>query len=708
MKSSCRRLLKGLAVVVLLLLFLIAGMPLWFPWALRPALQRFGIHYGEYERAGYGSFALVDVAFTNRSTRFTAHRVQTFVPTTWFWHHLLRHTDHDFVRIIDWQLEYKSFGTKATNEVESPSIYAVLEQAQRRLPKIRNWLPRATVTGGVIRSGATEIELPSAQWRDGLLRADAALSRVQQHAVFEVNLTSIDSWQVGVRFQPLELEATARIARHSDSAQISGTIVWRTNRLEFQSQFPRQGWLPSDASAGAPSFRIPASDLHLPGYADVTGSLSVQWRQQMLAADVTAQAEPLNGNSPRVAVSVRGTGNTNILRIDQFHVSTPFLNARLSPGTELSLAGELLSVKSTLQFNANLEEQAWLPASGILRGEIQLTPGLRKYPNATFQIAATELTSHGVRIDEMICRGGISWPQLELQQLSFRVATNVSVQTAATVNLQSRFLSHANVQLSAAKGLNYLDFSFDRFAFAAELSGPLNDLTHSAQLELLNLRSPKVNPLTITATSRGHQLQFDELHAQFTAPPGTVQVRGAARLATNELEIKLATLTLVRGEKGLLSLREPTEFKASRLASATNQAAWQVHCPGLDLGGDGGQLRLNAIIHWPPEGNISLSASAISGDLLRDFFQRPAFPISVQRLALVGGWTNAPAIFNLDLQAQLTSTNALPFSGEIKAAGKPDGLLLDRLVVSDQSNVVFMSTGFLPVTVNPARAGQLV
>src|SRR5262245_42460952 len=94
-------LLFGL-VALAFLLVLIAAFPLWFPWALRPALRHFGVRFGRYQRIGYARFALADTTFAMEGKLFRARRIEAFLPTAWVWHHSLRHTNQVFLELNDW------------------------------------------------------------------------------------------------------------------------------------------------------------------------------------------------------------------------------------------------------------------------------------------------------------------------------------------------------------------------------------------------------------------------------------------------------------------------------------------------------------------------------------------------------------------------------------------------------------------------------
>ena len=90
------------------------GLPLWFPWVLRPLASKYGVHYAHYERVGYRWFALDGLTFTNQAAKFRADRMEGLVPTVWLWRCVVAkagkpepvlHVDH-------WQFESFPSGKK--------------------------------------------------------------------------------------------------------------------------------------------------------------------------------------------------------------------------------------------------------------------------------------------------------------------------------------------------------------------------------------------------------------------------------------------------------------------------------------------------------------------------------------------------------------------------------------------------------------------
>jgi hypothetical protein len=97
MKWRKSKIWAGAGISLLLLALVLVFLPVWLPWVLAPIASNFGLAYGQYEKLGYGRFALGEVAYTNRQVRFEAGRIQTAIPTAFLWNRLRGHGSELYV-----------------------------------------------------------------------------------------------------------------------------------------------------------------------------------------------------------------------------------------------------------------------------------------------------------------------------------------------------------------------------------------------------------------------------------------------------------------------------------------------------------------------------------------------------------------------------------------------------------------------------------
>src|SRR5438552_4078474 len=100
-----RKTLKGLVFVLAAAVVLIGALPVWFPWVLRPLIQRLGLQYATYERLGYNRFVLRGIAYADADVTVRVEELVVWTPTTWLWHRLTGSTDSaPFARVTGWQV----------------------------------------------------------------------------------------------------------------------------------------------------------------------------------------------------------------------------------------------------------------------------------------------------------------------------------------------------------------------------------------------------------------------------------------------------------------------------------------------------------------------------------------------------------------------------------------------------------------------------
>jgi len=712
MTSRKRTIFKVFAALLTTVALLFVALPLWFPWIARPALRRFGVNYAKHERVGYSRLALVDLVFTNDTILFKAGRMETFVPPAWLWHRQLRHTNELFVNVMNWNVELRprAAGERTGRARGQASVYEILDGIEKKLPIVQSWSPRAMATNGVVRASTNEIEFPQISWQNNRLRMEANNRRFGQGLHFDAAFPVDSTWRLAFALQPLSLSGLLLLTKQSELAQISGDFAWRTNKLLFQTRFPPQARWPSEAIVTSESFRIPATDLKLSGYSDVSGSLSARWQTNQFSLDLKAQAEPEGERWPPLEVTLRARGRTNSMTIDEFRATTPFLNALLSPGTELSFDGQLLSPASTLRFEAALDQQEWMALSGKARGEFQFRPGPRKFPDTTFEISGDNLSGFGMRVKDFTSNGSLEWPQIDIHNAAAHLEEETTVQASASLNMQSRYLSHGTIRLTSSGNLDLLPrgYSLERLSAQADLQGGLDDLTHSLRLEASNFRLPKIKPFSASLTSRGEKLRLDQFHANIAAGASKLQLSASAQFVANRLELDLATLTLTTAEERLLALAQPVHLTAERPPHGTAGTYWLVRCGQFDWRGADRAVQLSGKVRWPIEGNCSASLHGLAANLFQDFLAFELPKLAINEFQLLGGWTNGPATFQLKLDSTLTATNALPFSVQVNASAQTNSLVLDRFAVSDGTNAILSGTGFLPITLNPVRTGAVL
>jgi hypothetical protein len=169
-----RKALRLLAGLMALVAVLVAVMPVWFPWALRPLLSSYGLRFEDYDRIDYSRFSLVGVRGAWPSARFEAGRIQAPVPTAWLWQRITRGSrDEPRVTLDDWRLNFVRLPTNRvpTKSTSPNSLFQTLDQIVSADAMLRRGLAVARLNNGVVETRFERIAIPLITWSGGKIEA---------------------------------------------------------------------------------------------------------------------------------------------------------------------------------------------------------------------------------------------------------------------------------------------------------------------------------------------------------------------------------------------------------------------------------------------------------------------------------------------------------------------------------------------------------
>ena len=634
---------------MLSLVVLVAALPVWFPWVIRPILQHYGVRYAACERIGYARFALRKVTFVQGDTIVEAQRVEAPIPTVWLWWLYVRKqkSPADWVSVSDWHVTVSSQTNRAGASPGS-SAYPTFRDASADLLIVKKWLPKASFTNGSVTVDRTTVLLSSATWDGGKLVARVAEQSSRQSGMVEVDTATNLSWQVSMNVDSVDLDSRILITETTTNLQLSGSALWRSNRFDVSAQLGTQGWIPEQATITSQSIRIPAASLRLTGYEELSGSLNGRWDHGRFALDVSAEARPLaNSTSPTLQATVRANGDTQSAMIETASLTLPWLKAQLSSGVRMDFKGRLLSPEAVVQVRADLTRQSFIAASGNLDGEARLHGGPGTFPTTSFHFSTTGLRSHGIQTKALTLSGelGDAWPK-------------------------PSYSVHADIE-----GLNTHDF-----------------VPFKAQVDV-----------------RGHGTSLDNFRGQVFAGESSLLIGGSGNVV-GPVSLHLETLDFNRRGQNQFKLSQPFEISCTAAGnSGTNQTGpWTINLGSLRLVGSGQELSLEGNATWPVTGSISSSAHNIDLDLFQDLVPETLPPVHVGDFAFSGAWTNGPVRFQSDLTGSLVEATNAPFSAEVQVSGDEKGVLVRRLVVSTEREAVVSGHGVLPLTIEPGRAPNII
>ena len=699
-----RKTAYAFAAVFLALFFLIAALPLWFPWVLHPVLEKQGVRYGHYERNSYGRFILTDVEFSQPKMKFLAGRVDVLLPTTMLWRLFREDARENYLQVSDWNLQLLEAGKE-----KSPlaSVYQSSEKLDPILAKLNRWLPRAALTNGVIHFRNKEISIPEGSWRNGNLSGRIISGKLLPETTFVAQL-STSSRQISWKTAAWNLESELTAQQDHQFLKIEGSATWQSNRVEIAARFGRDDLLPQSASFQSKSFRVPTQLLKLEGYRDLTGSLEARWQTNRFALDLTAKAQPDETGetflSP-VEAEIRANGDTNSVRIESANIFSPWLQGKLSRNAEFNFRGEMLSPVATLRIAGDLSRQKWFAARGQLTGEATLRPGQNRFPDTTFDLSGVGIEIGKLQTERLDLKGKFEWPWLGMQSAKVEFKEGGTAEGNLRFNAVSRLVSDGRVKLSGRIGQQFLppNISYKNISLLAEVSGPLKNLSHSAHVELQEVRLPNSTPLGIIADWDGTQLTLQNFQAKVSAKNSSLTVSGSLDAPTNHFAAHVESLDLLTNARPLLHLETP--FAVSWTRAGSNRA---VQIEPFGWRGEKTEISLGGGIQWPNEGMVVAVLKEFDLTSFQDFSEGPLPDALLERINLSANWTNGPVSFVVDGLAKFSSQDGTPFSAELRASGDGNGISIERASVGNGLEAVVSGKGFLPVRINPATRSNVV
>jgi translocation and assembly module TamB len=699
------KILLILLSVVLLLALIVAALPWWLPWALPSITKRYGATYDHYRRVGYERFELSGFALTNGSVRLEAGRVQAFVPTVWLWRHFNGARDGEFLQVQSWKYslaEKKSSGSNAP-----VSVHDTFQELQNLAATLDQWVPTATLTNGAVAIRQQTVEIPAANWANGKLTATAALTN-QSPLTIVAATKQHAPWTLGIASAVHGLRSTLTINDRAGRLAVTGTADWLTNHLDLAAEFPPRGFIPDTASLRADSFAVPGRLLGMNEYGDIGGTLRAAWQTNHFALQVTAKASPATTNLPPLDIELRASGDTNAAQLDVARISAPGLQAGLPAPVAIRFRPPFLSQPATLNLAADLDQQHWFLAQGKLTGQAVVSPG-EKFPRVAFTLAGNGITTTSLSTSNLEMNGELDWPVLDLRSVQVQMDDASRISLAGKYDFAKKVLRDGRVTSSGAFGGQFLPagYSFASASLTGQFGGPLNALTNSAALQVRQLTVPRVKPVDIEAAWTGENLNFSNLQVALKTGESSLSLRGSTRFGRAGKSVELSALELSAGNHVQLHLQQPAQITFD-IPTSAGRASWNLKIGSLSLTGESRDFQFAADVNWPRRGTFQCEAHGLDARLLKDFVPQADSEAILNHFVFAGGWTNGPVAFQLSSDATLKTKEQFPFSANAKVAGDKNGVSIEQLSISSETQMVCRAEGALPVFLDPTRKDGLM
>lgn len=669
--------LSALAITGLIL----ATIPWWLGAVLRPVLQRHGVTFERYERAGYAHFRLHEVRYAGAGTQVAIKQIETLTPLLWLGRRLSG--GEPAVQVTTWQLTHSTAATPADAKPSTIAGLPDLHAALRRVgPRLGYWLPRVHLAQGEVRGFGPDITVASIDWQHATLRVEGL--QIAHRVIAFVVTPTAGGATVTARTTDDEIRLQLTLA----GTELKGTATVWAQPLQLAARFPAQGWMPTEASLIAAHWQLPAARVKLGApYAEVRGDARLLWREGAFDLVFDARAAPAADSktkAPPFEASAATHGTLREVTLTALALNAPFATAKLTAPVTFGLDRPLAAQSAQLNVKADLAKFPWFDASGTVTGTVEVNADSVAAAQ-TFQLEFVDVVLPRFTLQNARARGALRWPVLELSTLEMQLDETSRVQARGAIDWQTRTFSDVTLQakLGSAWFARWLPAgtTWDSAELDATLAGPLAAPQHQGSLKLSGFHHPPLHPLAIEAAWRGTGTTAEISAARITANHSVLEFTGTL----DPHGLQLDRFQLTAASQPIWQLVAPTRI--------TWSPVWQVE--QLQLAGPESHLTFKG--RGGAEGFIALDAAHFDSAWLHDWvtLSGPAWQLDTWQLN--GRVADRVLVFNTTLAGQIAMS---PQAAHVKlvASGDADGLELQQLTVTENDRVLTQATGRLPLT----------
>jgi translocation and assembly module TamB len=713
-----------LAAVILLLILL----PVWFPWALRPASSLWGVHYGAYHRAGYGRFILENFQLQEKQTRIGAERIECLLPGAWLWRRYVSspatnsNPAKPTVRIAGWSVVVSKEETPSAGKEKTPShppvstgrIIGIVDTV---VTQLRRWLPDLEATNGVVRWKEGGLDLPEARWDRAVFQARVHLLDWGQTATVNADVSGAKPYSVRARLAPMGVSAETELERSGEAWKLGGVLHWKGVDLDLAARFEEQGWFPVRASLEARDFHLPAGALEIKDYREISGSASLHWKEGSYDLETVAHADPLPSASKAltpVDLRLGARGDLQTVSVTNLELNTPWLKVRLPEAHPVYFSTNWFRESARFQVNADLDQFPLLPVGGNLTGQVRLDLDPSGEPVAAFDFEARQPRGYGLEAETLGAAGRFHWPRLDLENANLKFADGSSLSGRFEFDLSSNYVQRAAWQFQGGLLNRYLTnlCRFQTVEASGTGSGPLTNLTQGGHATLTGLALPSLKRMNVALAWEGAGLALKQFQLTGEAGPARWNCQGEIRLDAADAwktSMTLNAFSLIQAQAVLFELREPCRLTFrpnSRRPSGEQPAGWGMELDGFHWAGRGGDLRIDGSASWPDRGRVDAQVQAVALEDFQAFFAASLPGLKMDNLSLHGNWDHGPLEFNLAGSASYGAEEGGLYRAHLEVEGGKTGLRVGSLELSEGGTRLATGQGALPLILNPGNAAR--
>jgi len=655
----------------------LASLPWWLGGVLRPILRAQSVSFDRYERTGYAHFRLMEVRYAKPGFEFTARQVKAPTPLVWLAHRL--RGGEPAIALDGWHAQRTDGPARTAASKPMHGLPDLQAAMQRFAPRLIFWLPRAELSAGEVRGFGPAIVIARVEWRNSGLKVDGL--EVARHRLAFVVAPNADG-SVALTAHTAENEARLRLVW--SGSEIKGEAVLWDQVLQLAARFPAQGWIPTEATAVAAGWRLPAARVKLGApYAEVRGDARLTWRDNAFEVSAQATAAPeAETKAPALEARVAAHGTLRELTLTAAHIDAPFATARLTAPVTLSLDRPLAAEPARLEVQADLSKLPWLAARGTVQGTVTVA-GATAAARQAFELRFSDVAVRDFSVKEARATGVLAWPRMELSRLKVQFDETSSLEANGSVNWQTREL--AGVSLAAALGREWFarwlpaGTGWDAVEITATADGPLAAPRHAGSLRMAGAKHPPLHPLAIDTSWKGVGTRA-EISARLTAQASTLELAGAL----DPHGVQLTRFQFAPGGQPGWQLPAP--------ARITWSPVWQID--HFHAAGPVGQLTLKG--RGGPDGSLDVIVTHFPSAWLRDWVTVTGPGWELRSVRATGRVENHALVFDASVAARI-EMSPRPAEVSVIMHGDARGIELREFKVAETERVLTQATGRLPV-----------
>jgi translocation and assembly module TamB len=387
--------------------------------------------------------------------------------------------------------------------------------------------------------------------------------------------------------------------------------------------------------------------------------------------------------------------------------SSPWGEAALSEGVTVFFTEPFVREPALLNVSLNLAHQPWVPVQGTLAGQADFLPTEMKFPTVRFHLTGVDVGQAQLKAKMFTLEGQLDWPSLVLTNAGAVFQDGSTLQARGQTDFNQKSIADAAIEFKGPLLQRWLPpgYAYQTASFSGHAHGPWKELIHDGRVEVTNFTSPQFQPLEVQFDWKGEQLNLRSFDLLVSAGMSSLLTHGALALGESGTNLVLNALTLGKNGRPLLELKNSTRVSGN---FASSSYKWRAELDSFHWVGEAGDIQARGTVEWPRKATLEASIQKVHSDLFQDFLKSTLEQFDIRNLQFTAGWTNGPAMIDLQLSAAGFAQAGLTLATEVSLHGDGKGMVISNLVVTSQTNSVAEARGLLPVAWTPADPTNMI